>query len=189
MTDLTTTQRTFAHRRLLRVTSAAYEQGVHVLAAAAARLGRVTAVIGIARGGTALAQALGELLGAPAFDITARHNPTDAVYTHATGEVTWAVDSLAEALAGAQLIGQVLLVDDIYGTGATVDAVRPALAPHLAPTAALCVAVLCRNAGARTGPDLWLWTVDDWVLFPWENPAPAGSPVEDLTPPMWVQPA
>ncbi|MCI0690145.1 MAG: phosphoribosyltransferase domain-containing protein, partial [Sporichthyaceae bacterium] len=95
---------------------------------------------------------------------------------------------LSTALNGDLLGGQVLLVDDIYGTGATVDALRPALASHLAPTTLVRTVVLCRNVGATTDPDLWLWTVDDWVRFPWEPVPPGTSVVEDLPVPAVVQP-
>ena len=47
---------------------------------------------------------------------------------------------------------------------------------------------LCRNAGAAHDPDLWLWTVDDWVRFPWEPAPPADLAVENLVLPGWVQP-
>lgn len=47
---------------------------------------------------------------------------------------------------------------------------------------------LCRNAGAAHDPQLWLWTVDDWVRFPWEPAKPAGVPVENLALPERVQP-
>ena len=40
-------------------------------------------------------------------------------------------------------------------------------------------AALCRNAGSAVIPDLWIWTVRDWVTFPWERvaPAPATTPL------------
>ncbi|MGH3886285.1 MAG: hypothetical protein ACRDSZ_06910 [Pseudonocardiaceae bacterium] len=47
--------------------------------------------------------------------------------------------------------------------------------PRLAPPPELC-----RNAGAVHEPDLWLWTVDDWVRFPWEPALPTGMAVENL---------
>jgi hypoxanthine phosphoribosyltransferase len=117
------------------------------------------------------------------YQVAARHNPTDAVYTQATGRISLNLSALETALAGARLLGPVLLVDDICGTAATLDAVLPELTPHLAPGAVVRTAVLCRNTGAARDPDLWLWTVQDWVCFPWEPPPPPGMPVADLGPP------
>jgi hypothetical protein len=51
---------------------------------------------------------------------------------------------------------------------------------YLACGATIHTVVLCRNAGAVHGPDLWLWTVDDWVRFPWERTLPTGVAVENL---------
>lgn len=59
---------------------------------------------------------------------------------------------------------------------------------YLASEATLHTVVLCRNVGATHDPDLWLWTVDDWVRFPWEVALPAGVAAEDLVPPGGVQP-
>jgi uncharacterized protein len=182
-------QRTFSRRRVLQVTPTAYDEGVRLLAGAiAARLGPVSAVVGVANGGVTPARGVGGLLGVPVYQVSARHNPTDALYTQATGEVACDVGPLADALAGGELAGQVLLVDDIYGSGATVEALRPALAPYLAPATLVRAVVLCRNASAAADPDLWLWTVDDWVRFPWEPAPPGGLVVEDLVMPGRVRP-
>ncbi len=186
---LTAPQRMFAHRRILRVTPDAYLMGMQLLAEAVRlRLGPATAVIGVANGGLPPAQALGKLLAAPVYQVDARHNSTDALYTQATGRVTYDVQRLASALAGRQLAERVLLVDDICGTGATFHALRPALASYLAAGATVHTVVLCRNAGADRDPDLWLWTVDDWVRFPWEAALPSNAVVENLAVPGQVQP-
>lgn len=184
-----TAQRTFAHRHIHRVTAGGHLAGVRLLAEAIqTRLGPPTAVIGIANGGLPPARALAGLLTVPVYWVDARHNPTDAPYTQATGQVTHNLDPLTDALAGQQLTGRVLLVDDICGTGATFDAVRQALAVHLVPTATISTVALCRNAGATRNPDLWLWTVEDWVHFPWEAPLPPSSAVVDLAVPEQVHP-
>ncbi len=181
--------RTFAHRRILQVTRGGYTAGPRLLAdAARQRFGPITAVIGVATGGTAPAVSLGELLATPVYRVEARHNPTDAPYTPATGHVTCEAGPLAAALGGRLLEGRVLLVDDICGTGATLHALRRALTPYLAPGAAVNTAVLCRNTGAARDPDLWLWTVDDWVRFPWEPAPPPGATTEDLPVPTGVLP-
>lgn len=182
--------RTFARRCVLQIEQAAFTAAVDLLATTVRhRLGPPTAVIGIAAGGMPPAHALGALLTAPTYRVHARHNPTDAIYTQATGDVTCDLTPLTDALASQHLHGLVLLVDDIYGTGATINAVRPAIEPHLAAGADVATVTLCRNAGAATSPDMWLWTVDDWVRFPWEPPPPAGTPIENLTVPGQVRPA
>lgn len=185
----TTAARVFARQRILEVTPDGYLMAIRLLAEAARlRHGPITAVIGIANGGLAPAQALGALLTAPVYRVDAQHNPTDALYTQANGHVTYDLLRLASALAGRRLTGRILLVDDICGTGATLDALRPALDSHLACGATINTAVLCRNAGAVHDPDLWLWTVDDWVRFPWEPTLPPGVAVENLVLPGPVQP-
>jgi len=61
-------------------------------------------------------------------------------------------------------------VDDICGSGATLRRVRQDLAPLVSPSAQVVTAVLCLNTGASTLPDYSIWTVADWVSFPWEKP-------------------
>jgi hypoxanthine phosphoribosyltransferase len=182
--------RRFAHRRVLHLTPGGYLPGIRLLAGATqVRLGPVTAVIGIARGGLRPAHALGELLRAPVYRVAARHNPTDAPYSPATGLLSYDPAPLSTALAGQRLPGRVLLVDDICGTGATFGTVRAALAAHLTPDATMHTAALCRNTGAVAEPDMWLWTVDDWVHFWWETALPPGTRTADLPVPEQVQPS
>lgn len=185
----TTAARVFARQRILQVTPEGYLAGVRLLAKAAQlRHGPITAVIGVANGGLAPAQALGALLAVPGYRVDARHNSTDALYTQASGHVTYDVRRLASALAGRRLGGRILLVDDICGTGATFHALHPALDNYLASGATIHTVVLCRNAGAVHEPDLWLWTVDDWVRFPWEPAPPTDMAVENLAVAGPVQP-
>lgn len=187
--QLAAPQRMFAHRRILQVTPIVFLAGMRLLATAIQfRLGSASAVIGVANGGLRPAQVLGELLTLPVYRVDARHNPTDALYTQATGQVTYDVQSLVSALAGRQLAGRVLLIDDICGTGATFRALCPVLARCLGPGATVHTVVLCRNVGADRAPDLWLWTVDDWVRFPWEAALPLDTAVEDLIVPGHAQP-
>ncbi|MGH3807313.1 MAG: phosphoribosyltransferase [Pseudonocardiaceae bacterium] len=186
----TTAARVFAHRRILQVTPDGYLAAIRVLAKSAhLRHGPITAVIGIANGGLAPAQALGALLTAPVYRVDAQHNPTDALYTQANGHVTYDLLRLASTLAGRRLAGRILLVDDICGTGATFHALRPALDDHLTSGATIYTVTLCCNAGAVHEPDLWLWTVDDWVRFPWEPALGPGMTVENLLSPGRAQPS
>lgn len=182
MTDTTNvTARRFRHQRLLDMTLPAYEHAVRLLTAAAeARFAPISAVIAIANGGLAPASGISGILDVPNYRLTAKHNPTDAIYTEATGHVIHDLTTLTAALNGQQLGGTVLLVDDICGSGATFTAVQSALRPHLHAEAVVRTVALCRNAGTSLDPDLWGWTVDDWVHFPWEPTSPSGVTVEEL---------
>jgi hypoxanthine phosphoribosyltransferase len=185
--------RKFQRRRILRIAPPAYEHAVRLLAdVARLRYQPIAATIGIANGGLAPARDIAQLLPVPTYQVTARHNPTDAAYTQATGIVTYDLGPLDTALAGRQLAGAVLIVDDICGSGATFTTLLPALAHRLGPVAALHTLALCRNAGSGINPDLWVWTVDDWVAFPWERPlalADNAAPVVDLIATTQVQSA
>ncbi|MFF2081303.1 phosphoribosyltransferase [Kitasatospora sp. NPDC058162] len=126
----------------------------------------VTCVIGIASGGTSPARVMADYLKVPFHTVTARHNASDAAFQQATGTVEVL---LPEALPG-RFTGTVLLVDDITGTGATFAAVTDALRARFADGAAVMTAALFRNRGCPLNPDRWAWTVNDWVVFPWERP-------------------
>lgn len=159
------TGRVFEHRRMWRLDQPEFTEATRLLARATTQhFGLVDAVIGIARGGTRPATDIATLLGVPAWSVTARHNTNDHPYQPATGRVHVDLTDLDNRARG-----RVLLVDDIAGSGATLDTVSRALRQHSDVTRAI-TAVLCRNQGATTTPDLWVWTVADWVVFPWENP-------------------
>lgn len=177
-------RRTFAHRRVLRLTRPVLEHGIALLTRALSDAPEpVGTVIGIAHGGTIPATLIASTIPAPRRTVLARHNPTDDLHQQATGRAICDTAPLARALDGRRLRGHVLLVDDICGTGATFAAVRDAIAPHLHLSATVTAAALCRNVGAHRPPDLHLWDVDDWVHFPWERPLPPGTTVEDLAVP------
>lgn len=180
--------RTFRRRHLLRMDTRAYAHAIRLLADAATRGGPVSAVIGIANGGLIPARDLAARLGTTAYQVNARHNTTDAIYTAATGHVTHDVAPLTHALVGQRLSGRVVLVDDICGTGATFTTITAALRPHLTDEAAVLTVALCRNAGTSLDPHLWAWTVDDWVLFPWEQPPATDMPIIDLPLPERTEP-
>jgi DNA polymerase-1 len=46
---------------------------------------------------------------------------------------------------------------------------RTGLEQALAPGTHILTATLCLNTGATTAPDYSVWTVSDWVAFPWEE--------------------
>lgn len=143
------------------------------------RFGPLDQVIGIARGGVEPAAAIARRLGVPLLAVQARHNPTSDPYTQATGNVRCCLTGLE---TGA-VHGQVLVVDDICGTGATLDTVTAALAEVAAPGTRLHTAALCRNAGAASRPAITVWDdLREWVIFPWEpSPSPgiAARPLPD----------
>jgi hypothetical protein len=141
--------------------------------------GRVDHVIGIAEGGTAPAHLIASTLSVRARSVRARHNIGSAAYQQATGTVHLDFGSLTRALDGQRLKGRVLLVDDICGSGVTLRRVGQDLAPLLSSSAHVVTATLCLNTGATTLPDYSVWTVSDWVVFPWEK-APPGSETEAL---------
>lgn len=147
--------------------------------------GSVDHVIGIAEGGAAPAQVMASALGVPALSVRARHNASSATYQQATGTVHLDLDPLTRALNGKRLTGRVLLVDDICGSGATLHRVTHDLAPLLSPSSQVLTATLCLNTGATTLPDYSVWTVSDWVVFPWEKP-PADGDTEPLPVPTEV---
>ncbi|WP_181970417.1 phosphoribosyltransferase [Kitasatospora xanthocidica] len=126
----------------------------------------VTCVIGIASGGIKPARLMADYLKVPLHTVTAKHNKSDAPFQQATGDVAV---RLANSLPG-RLSGTVLLVDDIAGTGATFTAVSNALNDRLDYSTEIMTAALFRNRGCTQTPDRWAWSVDDWVVFPWETP-------------------
>ncbi|MFD0432111.1 phosphoribosyltransferase [Streptomyces zhihengii] len=125
------------------------ERALDELAAAIAPSGEVSIVIAVANGGTIPGAGLAGRLTVPRH-IHAKHNRTDAIHTQATGNVAVAFpDGFPDALSG-----QVLLVDDICGSGATFDAVTAALARGSRPGPASrpwpCAATR-RGPGTRLG--------------------------------------
>ncbi|MGH8899787.1 MAG: phosphoribosyltransferase, partial [Egibacteraceae bacterium] len=158
--------RIFEHGRVWRLDQAAFEAAAGLLAdAIIPTAGRVDAVVGVARGGCALAEALSAALAVPAVTIRARHNPTDAAFSQGQGWVDLDPVEFDPPAPGARL----LVADDICGTGATLDTVRGYLSTA-ASAARVFTCALCRNEGSRFSPDVWVWEVRDWVTFPWEQP-------------------
>lgn len=177
-----TALRTFRHHRILSMDRRLLQHATTMLSSAVTgRWGHPEAIIGIANGGIEPARQIAQRLAAPLHTVRARHNATDAVHTQATGSVTCHLEPLTTTLdEGGRIGGTVVLVDDIYGTGATFDTVGAALYPVLEPSAALITVALCLNIGATSRPDLWAWRVDDWVRFPWEAEPCARLPIEQL---------
>ncbi|WNV90237.1 phosphoribosyltransferase family protein [Umezawaea sp. Da 62-37] len=165
-----TAQRVFEHQRIWRVTPDALREACLLLFAAISHdHPKVDHVVGIANGGDAPARVLASRLGAKVRTVKAQHNADAGLYRQATGKVTVDVDGFRRALGGKKLGGTVLVVDDICGSGATLHKLRNVLTPVLNPDARVVTATLCLNTGAQTVPDYSVWTVSDWVSFPWEK--------------------
>jgi|GEM_PF-3481432 len=162
-----TTSRVFDHRQLWRLSDTAHSEAIGLLSRRAAiRFGPISTVIGIAEGGRVPAERIARRLSLPLEIVTARHNATDDHYLPATGKVACDIGAIRPA-------GTVLVVDDICGSGATLQAVRSALGVVAAPQSNIMTATLCRNAGASLRPDLVVWDeLRDWVVFPWEDQPP-----------------
>jgi len=73
-----------------------------------------------------------------------------------------------------------LVVDDICGSGKTLATLKEAILTAGKATQVHTV-TLCKNAGSDVDPDLWAWTVNDWVWFPWE-PRPREGQIERIGP-------
>jgi hypoxanthine phosphoribosyltransferase len=173
------TRRVFEGRRTWRLDEHAFASAAALIAEAEQRH-RPQLVIGIARGGRALADFLSTRLDVPAVMLTARHNTSDQVRQQASGLVTV---NPPHALPAASC-ERVLIVDDICGSGATLNAAA-LLLDRLTGHARLRAAVLCRNSGAGRNPDTWVWDVADWVCFPWE--AAPETPTQPLPAPTAVR--
>lgn len=172
--------RVFERRRLWRLDERYAGSGARLLADAATEFfGRFSVVVGIGRGGWSPAEIVGDSLHTRTIGILAKHNHGDNVCQPGDGDVH--VD--LTKLDGLSVGGQVLLVDDICGTGATLSAIRGALVARQG-FVGVRSATLCVNEGATALPDLWVWSVRDWVVFPWESGSTA--PTEPLPAPMTV---
>jgi uncharacterized protein len=148
--------------------------------AATARFGAASLVIGIANGGIQPATTIANSLGVPLACVRARHNATGDIGVQATGNVWCQLTDLAPGLVH----GTVLVVDDIYGTGATLDAVTSALGELAVPGTRLHTITLCRNAGGQGRPCLTIWDdLREWVVFPWEAEPIDGTVLRPLPAP------
>jgi uncharacterized protein len=159
--------RVFDSTRVLHLEEDTVQTGIGILAKALAAT-PPEVVIGVSRGGRRLAHALAAHLRRPHVMVRASHNSGDTLRQQATGHVTLDVTTATNLEHGLRA----LLCDDISGTGATLAAVSAALNALIVPRQIQTV-TLCRNEGATDHPDLWLWEVRDWVVFPWEPPPPA----------------
>ncbi|MBC2879320.1 MULTISPECIES: phosphoribosyltransferase [Streptomyces] len=173
---MTSTPRVFEGRRIWRLPEETFLNAARLIAEAEGPY-RPQAVVGIARGGTRLAEVVAAHLEVDAIIVHARHNVDDACVLQATGQVR--LDGEQPSVERFPRGARLLMVDDIAGSGATLRTVHRWLCARIQP-AVLRSAVLCRNCGTGTAPDTWGWDVADWVRFPWEGP------LNDVTEPLPV---
>jgi hypoxanthine phosphoribosyltransferase len=128
-------------------------------------------LVAISRGGLIPATILSHRIGdVPVISITARVTESDAANARKLDRVV--VGELPKELhAPAAGSRQVLVVDDVYGSGATLRAVVDVLRTFQ-PLWHVSTACLVRNlANAIPGvlsPDYVGKVVNGWVVFPWE---------------------
>ncbi|MFF8992486.1 phosphoribosyltransferase [Streptomyces sp. NPDC014983] len=165
----------------IRLTWSAIEETVHELAVRTDGDGRPETVVGIMRGGMIPAVMIAHRLGIrDVRTIEVTHTTTDDVNAAKTSTPAYKNPASLGDLAGLD----VLLIDDIAGSGATLERTRrmvQALGVRRLRTAALTVNLANWNApetpeqridyiGERT---------DTWVIFPWETcdgPLATGTP-------------
>lgn len=159
----------FTRQRLWRLTSDAFQAATRLLAQAARdHLGEVRLVVGVGTGASLPAYAIGTQVDARVVIVTAKHDTS--------GEIACDLGSLQALSRVEPLTGPFLVVDDICGSGATLTAVTAALRSLAEPRSVIRTAALCRHTDAEDGvPDLYVWNVANWVVFPWEYP-PAKQP-------------
>lgn len=155
--------RVFEGRRIWHLEPEIFEDGMRLLAREIGTKWTIGAVVGIARGGREPAALLARLMNVPLHEIRARHNLSDDVWSKTAATVEVDVSSIGPLGQEART----LVVDDICGSGGTLQAVYGKFAEL--GIEQIASVTLCRNAGSDPTPDMWLWTVQDWVVFPWES--------------------
>lgn len=164
-------------RVLYRLTWDGFDRVVRAVAEAVRSGGPVDCVLGISRGGLVPAVALSSQLGvAPLHVMSVSRNVGSGQYLDKQPPtVTWTsdLDALREQ--------HVLVVDDVAGTGATLELVRSRLNMV---AASVRTVVLVRMVRGNAQADLVGIELDDWVLFPWEaDELPPDAEVSDVPAP------
>jgi uncharacterized protein len=170
--------RQFDHKHIWFLNYSQYNRALYILLSAIQDVAPMDAVVGILRGGLTLATDLAQNLSIPHYEVAAQHNVSDALYSEMVSDV-----EITQAnIQSPELFSDILLVDDICGTGKTLLSSCQHLS-KLAPQATITTATLCRNLGSMIVPDFYLWSVTDWVVFPWE-PLPSNTALDLLPNPM-----
>ncbi|MFC5186804.1 phosphoribosyltransferase [Actinomadura harenae] len=146
------------------------QQHVASVTAAITRDGSPEAIVAIARGGLIPAVLLAHRFGCRDLrTLNFTHTTTDAVHADKTTSPVLTGVLAVDGLAGRD----VLLVDDIAGSGDTLAAARHLLS-HTAAARRLRTVVLVVNTANWTrhqqAPTYVGHRVEGWVTFPWEQP-------------------
>lgn len=166
--------RQFDHRRLWRLDQDVFERAACALANGLQEYEPMDRIVAIARGGCSLGAELSNLTGVALSEVRARSNRSDELWS----EMRPAVEVDPVATLNIEPAMRLLVVDDICGSGQTLIAVKEAFSRF--GISNLITATLCLNAGNTAKPDIWVWTVRDWVIFPWEE-LPPDQATEPLT--------
>jgi uncharacterized protein len=172
--------RTFEKRKIWKLERPAFRSAMALMTELLHQQRTFDCVLAVLRGGHEPGQVLGDHLGIPVFTIRVRHNASNEIWSSCLAEVKidWS------DLQGVSMRSALLVVDDICGSGHTLAALQRGLVSRFEPRR-LSTAVLCLNEGSTFTPDYWIWTVSDWVIFPWEN-APSDLETTPLPVPLRV---
>lgn len=171
--------RVFERKRVLIIERQTYDRVAAMLLDGIRKLWDVEVVIGIARGGREPATYLAGQLQVPYYEVKARYNSSDELYSATEESITVDFSQVPDDGRGLRAV----LVDDICGTGTTMVTVRDHLT-NVRHYQDVYTVALCLNAGSAFVPDLYVWQTEDWVVFPWEA-QPTG--VDATTLPVPVQ--
>lgn len=160
--------RVFENRRLWSVDEETLECALVLAARAIPTHWSLDAIVAIRRGGVMPGERLANLLGLPIHFASARHNLTDQIQSRTSQSV-----KIGSDFGDVPKHQRVLVVDDVCGTGRTLRAVTDTLL-QTRSSRGVKTFVLCLNAGCIEPPDMWAWSIRDWVVFPWES-QPAGE--------------
>ncbi|MGW2105053.1 phosphoribosyltransferase [Streptomyces sp. NPDC001948] len=165
----------------IRLTWSGIEEIVRELVVRADGDGRPETIVGIMRGGMIPAVMIAHQLGIrDVRTVEVTHTATDGVNAAKTSAPAYKNPASLGDLAGRD----VLLVDDIAGSGATLERTRlmvEALGVRRLRTAVLTVNLANWNA-SQAPEDRICYVgefIDTWVVFPWETadgPSAAGTP-------------
>ncbi|NJL83414.1 MAG: hypothetical protein HC890_11525 [Chloroflexaceae bacterium] len=130
-----------------------------------------TTIVSISRGGLILGASLANLFNIRDFYVMSitRNLSNEKYSTRKQAEFRWIAPEPTNFVDK-----HVLVADDIAGDGGTLALATAVLRSRGATS--LGTAVIVKNQNSKFNPDFLAFTVDDWVVFPWEPPAESGTP-------------
>jgi hypoxanthine phosphoribosyltransferase len=168
-------------KRVWRLDQGQFDRAIELLAEEFTQIQPIDSVVGIARGGCKTALQLSRRWNLPYYEVIARHNLSDRIHSAPMESV----DVDVESIRRIPIQQSIVLVDDICGTGETLGAVKTKIRTNQEAPIVIKTITLCRNAGSTVAPNLCIWAVRDWVVFPWD-PTPECSSTELLPEPQEV---